>query len=68
MTAVTLHERVAARRAVDVNVRLVLLSVLAAPFFALGWLIGGFVSAVLWVCAAIAEGFDSGRGRVGDLS
>ena len=68
MTAVTLPERVAARRAVDVNVRLVLLSVLAAPFFAVGWLIGGFVSAVLWVCAALAEGFDSGRGRVGDLS
>lgn len=68
MTAVTLPERVAARRAVGVDVRLVLLSVLAAPFFAVGWLIGGFVSAVLWVCAALAEGFDSGRGRVGDLS
>ena len=68
MTAVTLPERVAARRAAEVDVRLVILSVLAAPFFVLGWVVGGFVSAVLWVCAALAEGFDSGRGRVGDRS
>lgn len=68
MTAVTLPERVAARRAVQVNPVQVLLSVLAAPFFALGWLIGGVVSGVLWVCAAVALGFDAGRGRPGDLS
>lgn len=68
MTAVTLPERVAARRVVQVNVVQVVLSVLAAPFFALGWLVGGFVSAVLWMCAAVAVGFDAGRGRTGDLS
>lgn len=68
MTAVTLPERVAARRVVHVNVVQVVLSVLAVPFFALGWLVGGFVSAVLWVCAAVAVGFDAGRGRAGDLS
>lgn len=68
MAAVTLPERVAARRAVQVNPVQVLLSVLAAPFFALGWIVGGFVSAVLWVCAAVALGFDTGRGRPGDSS
>lgn len=68
MTAVTLPERVAARRVVQVNVVQVVLSVLAVPFFALGWLVGGFVSAVLWMCAAVAVGFDAGRGRTGDLS
>lgn len=68
MTAVTLPERVAARRAVQVNLVQVVLSVLAAPFFAVGWLVGGLVSAVLWVCAAVAVGFDAGRGRPGDLS
>lgn len=68
MTAVTLPERVAARRAVQVNLIQVVLSVLAAPFFALGWLVGGAVAAVLWVCAAVAVGFDAGRGRHGDLS
>lgn len=68
MTAVSLPDRVAARRVVQVNLAQVVLSVLAAPFFALGWLVGGFVSAVLWVCAAVALGFDAGRGRVGDLS
>lgn len=66
MTAVSLPERVAARRVAEVDVRLVLLSVLAAPLFVAGWLVGGFVSAVLWSCAAVAEGFDSGRGRRGD--
>lgn len=68
MTAVSLPDRVAARRAVQVNLVQVVLSVLAAPFFALGWLVGGVVSAVLWVCAAVAVGFDAGRGRPGDLS
>lgn len=68
MTAVTLPERVAARRAMHVNVVQVVLSVLAAPFFVLGWMVGGVVSAVLWVCAAVAVGFDAGRGRAGDPS
>ena len=68
MTAVALSERVAARRAVQVNVVQVVLSVLAAPFFVVGWLVGGAVSAVLWVCAAVALGFDTGRGRTGDPS
>lgn len=68
MTAVSLPERVAARRVAEVDVRLVILSVLAAPLFVVGWLVGGFVSAILWCCAALAEGFDTGRGRAGDLS
>lgn len=68
MTTVTLPERVAARRVAEVDVRLVVLSVLAAPLFVVGWLVGGFVSAVLWCCAAVAEGFDTGRGGVGDRS
>lgn len=71
MTAVSLPERVAARRlpAVDpAAVLRVFLTVLAAPFFVVGWLVGGLVSAVLWVCAAVALGFDAGRGRAGDPS
>lgn len=68
MTAVSLPDRVAARRAHDADIVRVLLTVIAAPFFALGWLVGGVASAVLWCCAAVAEGFDSGRGRHGDIS
>ena len=70
MTAISLADRVAARPRVTVDVDALvrfLLSVLAAPFFGLGWLVGGLVSAVLWVVAAVALGFDSGRGR-GDRS
>lgn len=68
MTAVTLPERVAARsRAVSVNPVQVLLSVLAAPFFVLGWAVGAVVVAVLWVWAAVAVGFDVGRGRAEPL-
>lgn len=36
MTAVSLPERVAARRVAEVDVRLVILSVLAAPLFVVG--------------------------------
>lgn len=70
MATVTLPERVSARRraAGAVDMRLVMLSVLAAPFFAVGWVVGGVVAAVAWVCAAVALGFDAGRGRSGDRS
>lgn len=67
-TAVTLPERVAARRVAAVDVARVVLTVLAAPFFVVGWLVGSVFSAVLWVFAAVAEGFDAGRGRAGDPS
>lgn len=68
MTAVSLPERVAARRVPAVDVARMLLTVLAAPFFAVGWLVGAAFSAVLWVFAAVALGFDWGRGRHGDPS
>ncbi len=68
MTAATLPERVAARRLPSINLVRLLLTVLAAPFYVAGWLVGAVVVAVTWVCAAVAEGFDAGRGRAGDLS
>lgn len=68
MTAVTLPERVAARRLPSVDVVRVLLTVLAAPFYVLGWAAGALVVAVTWVWAAVAVGFDAGRGRTGDPS
>lgn len=68
MTAVTLPERVAARRVPSVDVLRVLLTVLAAPFYVAGWVAGALVVAVTWVCAAVAVGFDAGRGRAGDPS
>lgn len=68
MAEAALSERVSARRLPPVDVRRVVLSVVAAPFFVVGWLVGGLVSGVLWVCAAVALGFDAGRGRAGDLS
>lgn len=67
-TAVTLPERVAARRVAAVDVARVVLTVLAAPFFAAGWVVGALFSAVLWVFAAVALGFEAGRGRAGDPS
>lgn len=68
MTTVSLPERVAARRIPTVDVTRALLTILAAPFFAVGWLVGSVCSAVLWVFAAVALGFDAGRGRTGDPS
>ncbi len=68
MTTVTLPERVASRRLPSVDVIRVLLTVLAAPFYLLGWAAGAVVVAVTWVCAAVAVGFDAGRGRGGDPS
>lgn len=71
MTAASLPERVAARRLPAVDpavVARVLFTVLAAPFFVAGWLVGAVFTAVLWACAAVAEGYDAGRGRAGDPS
>lgn len=71
MAVATLPERVAARSLPSVDpavVARVLFTVLAAPFFAVGWLVGAFLTAVLWVCAAVAEGYDTGRARRGDRS
>jgi uncharacterized membrane protein YciS (DUF1049 family) len=67
MTAVTLGDRVAARR-VSVDPLRLLLSFLAALPFVVGFVVGAVWSAVLWVCAAVAVGFDAGRGRPGDRS
>lgn len=68
MTAASLVERVAARRVDSIDLVALVLSVLAAPFVVVGWLAGALVTAVLWVCAAVAVGFDSGRCRRGDPS
>lgn len=68
MTAASLAERVAARRVASVDLVALVLSALAAPFVVVGWLAGALVTAVLWVCAAVALGFDWGRGRRGDPS
>lgn len=39
----------------------VVLTVLVAPLFALGWLVGMVPVAVGWACAAVAEGWDTAR-------
>lgn len=41
----------------EISVARVLLAVLAAPLYALGWLVGIVVVAVLWLFAAVAVGF-----------
>lgn len=41
----------------EISVARVLLAVLAAPLYALGWLVGIIVVAVLWLFAAVAVGF-----------
>lgn len=40
----------------------VLLTVLATPFFAIGWLVGMIWVAFTWVLAATAEGFTQAKG------
>lgn len=44
-------------RATEISVGRVLLAVLAAPLYALGWLVGILAVAVLWLFAAVAVGF-----------
>ena len=40
----------------------VLLTLLAAPFFALGWIVGMIWVAVTWILAAAALGFEQAKG------
>jgi uncharacterized membrane protein YciS (DUF1049 family) len=59
-------DRVAAKVA-DVKLSRLLLTVLAAPFYALGFILGVLFAAVLWCGAAIAVGVsDARKDRVTD--
>lgn len=40
----------------------VLLTIIAAPFFAIGWLVGMIWVAFTWVLAAAAVGFEQAKG------
>lgn len=53
-------DRVAVRAASFTPAR-VLLSVVASPVFAIGFLVGLLFVAAVWVAAAAAEGFDTAR-------
>jgi hypothetical protein len=55
-------DRVAAKVA-DVKIGRLILTILAAPFYALGFLLGLLVAAVLWCGAAIAVGVSDARRR-----
>lgn len=57
-------DRVAAR-AIEVRPARILLSVLAAPFYALGWLVGLVIVAVMWTVAAVQLGVSDARARRG---
>jgi hypothetical protein len=59
---VSYPERVAAK-AVEVKLARVLLSVLAAPFYVLGWVVALLVVVVMWCVAAVQVGFADGRRR-----
>lgn len=61
MTA-TFTARVSAR-AIEVRPARVALSVVAAPFYALGWLLGLLVVLVVWCYAAGQVGFSDARRR-----
>lgn len=52
-------------RAVGLGSARVVLTVLAVPLFAGGWLVGVVPVAVAWVCAAVALGYEAARGRPG---
>jgi hypothetical protein len=39
------------------------LALVSLPPFALGWIAGAIVRAVLWLAAAAAAGYESGLGR-----
>lgn len=41
----------------------VVLSAVAAPFYAVGFVVGFAIAGVLWVCAALAVGVVDGRAR-----
>lgn len=40
----------------------VLLWLVSAPFYALGWLVGFIMRCLLWMVAAMVAGYRSGRG------
>lgn len=46
----------------QVDVATILLLLVSAPLFALGWLAGVTVRCVLWIVAAIVAGYRSGAG------
>lgn len=50
-------------RAQQIQVVRLVLAVLAAPLYALGWLVGILVVALLWLLAATAVGFSDARTR-----
>lgn len=50
-------------RAQQIQVVRLVLAVLAAPLYALGWLVGILVVALLWLLAATAVGFSDARAR-----
>lgn len=50
-----------AERAQQVSLVRVLLAVLAAPLYALGWLVGLLVLALMWLLGALAVGYSDGR-------
>jgi hypothetical protein len=62
--AITFPERVA-ERAQSVNVVKLVLSVLAFPFYVLGFVAGVLWLVVRWVYAAVAVGFADGLQRRG---
>lgn len=61
MTVLALHDRIAIQAAA-LRLLPVLLTVLMAPFFALGWSIARLWLAVRWVIAAFVVGFRTGMG------
>jgi hypothetical protein len=61
VTVLALHDRIAIQAAA-LRLLPVLLTVLMAPFFALGWSIARLWLAVRWVIAAFVVGFRTGMG------
>lgn len=55
-------DRVAVR-ALEVRPGRIVVTVLAAPFYALGWLLGLVVAAVMWIVAAVQLGMSDARER-----
>lgn len=51
----------------EVSVTVLIFTVLAAPFYAIGWLVGSAVRLVVWLlawgAAAVKVGFVDGRGE-----
>jgi hypothetical protein len=62
---VTSYTQRVGEKAQQIRLVRVLLAVLAAPLYALGWVVGILVVAVLWLLAAMAVGFGDARSRAG---